>query len=286
MGDAMSSHLPSSNGVPCQRWRDGHATYRLANDVEAFDRRRYSVNVIDEKLARAFVRDHHYAKSYPAALFRIGLFGPNAQLEGVAVFSVPMNQRVITAYTGVDPKEGAELGRFTLLDRAPRNSETYFLGQSFKLLRQERPTWKAIVSYSDPIPRTDAHGRVILPGHVGIIYQAHNGRYVGRGSARTLHIGPDGCVLSPRMLSKIRLAESGWESAERRIESLGAPKRNRGEDAATWLARVLSCGLFRTVRHTGNHCYLWAIGNAPARRAIERSFRIALPYPKHPDFIR
>lgn len=275
----------SATPVVCQRWRDGRASYRDINDPEPFDRRRYTVDVIDERTARAFIRTHHYSRSYPAALFRIGLFGANAQLEGVAVFSVPMNQRVITAYTGVPADQGAELGRFSLLDRAPRNSETYFLGQAFKLLRRERPTWKSIVSYSDPVARHDAQGRVILPGHIGTIYQAHNGRYVGRSSARTLRLGPDGCVLSPRSLSKIRLSESGWEAAQRQIESLGAPMRKHGEDGTTWLARALACGLFRTLKHPGSHCYVWALGCSAARRKIEKHFVQEMPYPKQPDLI-
>ncbi|WP_212180549.1 hypothetical protein [Burkholderia vietnamiensis] len=280
----LATAPPAMHAV-CQRWRDGRPSYRDINDPEPFDRRRYTVDVIDERTARTFISIHHYSKSYPAALFRIGLFGNGAELEGVAVFSVPMNQRVITAYTGVPADQGAELGRFALLDRAPRNSETYFLGQAFKVLRRERPTWKSIVSYSDPVARHDALGHVILPGHIGTIYQAHNGRYVGRSSARTLRLGPDGCVLSPRSLSKIRLGESGWEAAQRRIESLGAPKRHFGEDGATWLARVLACGMFRTLKHPGSHCYVWALGCSAARRKIETNFVQQMPYPKQPEVI-
>lgn len=255
----------------------------MPGQYDEFDRRRYSVDVISEATAREFVVAHHYSRSYPAAVFRVGLFGANAELEGVAVFSVPMNQRVIPAYTGIDAGEGAELGRFVLVDSAPRNSETHFLGEAFKLLRRERPHLKAVVSYSDPVARRDASGRVLTPGHVGIIYQAHNGRYMGRGSARTLHIGPDGRVLSPRTLSKIRLGESGWESAQRMLESIGAPARYFGEDGAAWVARVLICGIFNTVRHAGNHCYAWAVARGARRRELEKGFRAGLPYPKHRD---
>lgn len=266
---------------PCQRWRQGKAHYRRRSDGPEFDRRQYSVDVIDESIARKFVMREHYSRSYPAAVFRVGLFGPNAHLEGVAVFSVPMNQSVIPSYTGVHPSEGAELGRFVLVDRTPANGETFFLGRAFRLLHHERPNLRAIVSYSDPVPRKTATGLMIMPGHIGTIYQAHNGRYMGRASARTLHVGPDGCVLSPRSISKIRLGESGCDSAQRRLEAIGAPPREFGESGADWVSRVLTCGLFRVLRHPGSFCYGWPIGSSTTRRLLERGFRPALPYPKH-----
>lgn len=277
--------MTQSLSVPCQRWRNGAGLFLEPREHEAFDRRRYSVDVLSESVARQFVTAHHYSRSYPAAVFRVGLFGAAAALEGVAVFSVPMNQRVVPAYTGLMPHEGVELGRFVLLDAAPRNAETHFLGEAFKLLRRERSQVKAVVSYSDPVARRDASGNVMTPGHVGIIYQAHNGRYMGRGSARTLHFGPDGRVLSPRTLSKIRLGECGWESAQRMLEDAGAPVRHFGESGAAWVARVLSCGMFEARRHKGNHCYAWAIAKGARRRELERGFRPGQPYPKQPDHV-
>lgn len=269
--------------VPCQRWRSGASSFRTTGNDDVFDRRRYAVDVIDEATARKFVTEHHYSRSYPAAVFRVGLFGANAELEGVAVFSVPMNQQVVPAYTGVPASRGVELGRFVLLDRAPRNSETFLLGESFALLRRERPHLEAVVSYSDPVARRDAQGRLLTPGHVGIIYQAHNGRYMGRGAARTLHMGPDGRVLSPRTLSKIRLGERGWEAASRTLVALGAPARQTGEDSAAWVSRVLATGPFRAIRHRGNHCYAWPLVKGPRRRLLEQHFRPGRPYPKQAD---
>ena len=270
----------TGNEVPCQRWNDGRSRLLYSGDSGVFDRRRYSVDVIDEATARDFVTRMHYSRSYPAAVFRVGLFGPGGLLEGVAVFSVPMNQRVVPAYTGLQPFQGVELGRFVLVDRAPRNSESHFLGQSFKLLRRERPQVKAVLSYSDPVPRRRADGQLVMPGHVGIIYQAHNGRYLGRGSARALHLCPDGRTISPRTLSKIRLGESGGEAAQKMLLSLGAPARKFGEDGATWVERVLKSGLFRAIKHAGNHCYAWSLGTVKERHLLDLAFRPALPYPK------
>lgn len=269
--------------TPCQRWWHGESRFLLPANDEVFSRDRYSVDVIDEATAKDFVVTHHYSRSYPAAVFRVGLFGAQGRLEGVAVFSVPMNQRVVPAYTSLQAHEGVELGRFVLLDSAPRNSESFFLSACFDLLRRERPTVKAVVSYSDPVMRRAGDGRVLTPGHVGIIYQAHNGRYVGRGSARTLHVAPDGRVLSPRTLSKIRLGETGWESAQRTLEELGGPARALGESGADWVMRVLACGVFKAIRHPGNHCYVWPLARGGHRRRLEQQFRTGLPYPKQAD---
>lgn len=267
----------------CQRWRGGRTLFRTEQDDTTFDRRNYSVDVLEEAKAKAFVIEHHYSRSYPAAVFRVGLYGAGAQLEGVCVFSVPMNQRVIPAYTGVGPQEGVELGRFVLLDQAPRNSESHFLGEAFALLRRERPHLRSVVSYSDPVARRAPDGSVLTPGHVGIIYQAHNGRYMGRGSARTLHMTHDGTVVSPRTLSKIRLGETGWESAQKSLQAMGAPARTFGEDGARWVARVLQSGLLRPHQHPGNHCYAWPLAKGLRRKTLERGFRPALPYPKQAD---
>jgi hypothetical protein len=119
-----------------------------------------------------------------------------------------------------------------------------------------------------------------MPGHVGTIYQAHNGRFVGRSSPRTLHLGPDGRAVSLRALSKIRLGESGAGAAQRALEAMGAPARGATEPPAEWVRRVLATGLFRPVRHPGNYCYAWPLAQGRRRRALERAFAPALPYPK------
>ncbi len=267
----------------CQRWNQGREHYRSAANEAAFSRLRYSVEVIDEARARAFCVEHHYSRSYPAAVVRVGLFGPGARLVGAAVFSVSMNPRVVPHHCGVEPSAGLELGRFVLLDECPANSETAFLRGAFDALRQVRPHTRAIVSYSDPMPRRTAQGRLLLPGHVGIIYQAHNGRYLGRGAARKLHLMPDGRVLSPRTISKIRLGECGWEAGQRFLEAHGAPARGFGESGAAWVDRVLATGLFRCLRHPGNHVYVWALGDRRERRQVQAGFVNGLPFPKQVD---
>ncbi len=266
----------------CQRWQHRRAAWRPAGEL--FRPELHEVAEIDELDAKRFVVEHHYSASYPAARFRVGLFraGSSAprQLVGVAVFSVPMNNHAVPKYTGVDPAAGVDLGRFVLLDEVEANGETWLLGRAFELLAEKRPEIRAVISYADPQPRVDELGREITPGHVGTIYQAHNGRYLGRAYARMLTLARDGRVVSLRALSKIRNDERGAAAAYRALVAAGAPQRRPLEEPAAYVERALAEGPFRKIRHPGNHVYAWPLGDRRARHELVKAFPAALPYPK------
>lgn len=270
-GDLFARPAPA--GLSCQRWRDRRAAFRPSGEL--FDTRRADVQPIDEATAKAFVLRHHYSASYPAARFRAGLFTA-AGLVGVAVFSVPMNQRTIPHYfDGLAPNDGVELGRLVLLDDVAANAESWFMARSFRLLRAQLGV-AGVVSYSDPVARVDAAGALVKPGHVGIVYQALNAAYRGRGAARTLLLARDGRVLSQRTLSKLRGEERGDAYAYAQLRAMGAPERAPFESGAAYVRRALSAGGFRAARHPGNHAYTWWLGERRAAPAVP-----ALPYPKH-----
>ena len=267
----------------CQRWRDRRDAYRPAGEV--FDPSRFGVEVIpDDSSAREFVEAHHYSGSYPAARCRVGLYDMRGCLRGglvgVAIFSVPMQQAVIPRWCGVEPAAGVELGRFVLLDSIAANGETWFLSRAFEALRAELPSVRAVISYSDPVRRVSAAGEVVMPGHVGTIYQAHNGRHVGRGSPRSLLLDRHGRVISGRLLSKIRRGERGEGYAQRELERLGAPPRAAGEEGTAWLSRALPVVVAQRIRHPGNLAYVWPVGDRRQRTATQRGFPPALPYQK------
>jgi len=249
----------------CQRWRGRLDSYRPAG--EPIDPRRYGVEVVDEAAARRFVVEHHYSASFPAARLCVGLHRAGAGLVGVAVFSVPMQPRSVTRHAGQAPAAGVELGRFVLLDEEPANAETWFLARAFRALRREKSGVRAVVSYSDPLPRTDEAGREVKPGHLGIIYRAFNGRLVGRSSARTLVLARDGRVVSGRTLSKIRNGERGAAAGYETLLQMGAPRRMPGEADAAWVSRALRDGPFRRLPHPGNLAYVWGL-DEDARAAL------------------
>lgn len=255
-----------------QRWRHRRTRFRPAG--ETIDVRAYEVAPLEgDRLAKAFVLAHHYSGTYPAARYRFGLYR-RAELVGVAVFSHPCNDAVLTGVFQGQARESVELGRFVLLDSVPGNGETWFLGHVFRSLRSEG--LRGVVSFSDPMPRRDELGRVTTPGHVGVIYQAHNGVYLGRGTQRTLHLLPSGTVFSARAAQKVRRRERGWRYAVEQLVAAGAPPPPAG-DLEPWLKAALA-GL-RRVRHPGNHKYAWA---------LDRSARHLLPptrpYPRRCEF--
>ncbi len=257
------------NASTNQRWRERRESYRPAG--EPIDTARHEVAPIrDDVTAKRFVLEHHYSATYPAARFPFGLYeGP--QLVGVAVFSHPCNDKVLTGVFPGPARDSVELGRFVLLDRVPGNGETWFLARCFELLRAEVA---GVVSYSDPIARESLDGTSTHPGHVGTIYQAHNGVYLGRGTARVLRLLPDGTTFSARALQKIRRRERGWHYAASVLERFGASALAESADPAAWLAAWIP-RLTRPLAHPGNHKYAWAID-----RALRRHLPAGLRYPK------
>lgn len=238
----------------CQRWRDHRASYRPAGEpIRVAD---YEVERLEaDAVAKAFVSEHHYSGSYPAARWRFAL-RRRGELVGVAVFSQPMLERVLELAPG---PRCTELGRLVLLDDVPANGESWFVARAFELLRGDGVT--GVISFSDP-----------THGHVGTVYQALNGTYLGRANPKTIRVFPDGSVMSARAISKIRAKEKGWRYASELLRAGGAPAP--GADLRSWLTEWLP-RVTRTVRHPGNHKYAWAID-----KRLKRALPVSLPYPK------
>lgn len=251
-----------------QRWQRRRTSFRPADEI--IDTSRYEVAALaGDGAAKAFVLEHHYSGTYPAARFRFGLFRSGV-LMGVAVFSHPCNDAVLTSVFPGVARESVELGRFVLLDEVPGNGETWFLARAFRLLRREG--LRGVVSFADPLPRRAADGSQTTPGHVGVIYQAFNGLYLGRSTSRTLHLLPDGSTFSARAAQKIRRHERGWRYAVEQLVAAGAPAPTG--DVSSWLALALNA--LTRVRHPGNHRYAWAFARADYRALSA----LRAPYPR------
>ncbi len=253
-----------------QRWRDKHNMFVKPN--RCFDPRGFDVVPISQdKLAKAFVTRHHYSGSYPAARFRFGLYQHDA-LVGVAVFSHPCRDDVLTNVFPGTSTDSVELGRFVLLDEVGFNGETWFLARAFDLLRVEG--LRGVVSFSDPMPRDRANGEIVFGGHVGTIYQAFNGVYLGQAPPRTIRLLPDGRTFSARAAQKIRALDQGWEYSIEQLVQEGAPRLVAGEDSREWLRRWLPT-ITRTRKHPGNFKYAWALD-----RRTRRGLPTSRPYPR------
>lgn len=255
-----------------QRWTERRESRRPAGELirpAAYD----VVESVDEATPRGFVERNHYSGSWVAARFVFELH-QRGELAGVAVFSVPASGAAHRAvWPMLAPAEAVDLGRFVLVDSVPGNGESWFIARCFELLAGRVV---GIASCADPVARETAAGTRVFPGHLGVIYQATNGRYCGRTRPATLRLLPDGRVLSNRAQGKLVRRERGWRRAAEELERFGAEPLREGEDAAAWLRRWRPL-LTRPLRHPGNHRYLWCLDRRRRREVLAAP---ALPYPK------
>lgn len=256
-----------------QRWRDRRGVYRPAGEV--LDVRSYEVAAIaDDTTARVFVEGHHYSATYVAARARYGLYDRRGALVGVAVYSQPVHPGALRCLP--DPAAGLELGRLVLLDTVPANGESWMVARCHALLA--RDGYHGAVAFSDDVRRVDRDGRVVLPGHAGTVYQALNAVYLGRGRPASLWLLPDGRIIAPRALVKVRKGETGRHRPIARLLDAGAPAMSPGESPAAWLRRVLPA-VARPYRHPGCHKYCFGFTSSVRRHLPEQQQE----YPKIDD---
>lgn len=272
LGAAVNEALYESGW--CQRSTARVRSWRHVSEG-GFNARRYAIRQIGEATAKAFVLDHHYSGSFPAARQAYGLFERD-WLVGAAVLGEPMHPKVITkALPRLDSSTAAELSRLVLIDEVPANAESWFVRKVFRAAAADG--LRGVVAFSDPMPRT--HSR--MPGHVGTVYQALGADYCGRATPRTLKFLPDGTVFPDRSAQKIRRGEQGAGGQVRRLVALGATPPGGPADAV-WLARALADIGTRTARHLGNHRFVFRLGGPVTRRRTPLGLD-ALDYPKTAD---
>jgi hypothetical protein len=263
----------------CQRWGGRHS-WRHRSDG-GFQAERYTVEAIDELIAKGYVERNHYSNAYPATSWRFGLFD-GTRLVGTCVFGVPTNRKTLTnvlpeleAY-----RESTELSRLVLADEVPANGESWFVARCFEELSARGVL--GIVTFADPQPRV-IDARVLFPGHVGHIYKALSGVYTGRGTAGLLKVLPDGRVVSRRAMQKVRKQERGHEHVERMLIAAGARPLRAAENPTVWLNEALA-QLTVPIRHRGNHRYVFAIGGRVQRQRTRRRIPVPpQPYPEELD---
>ena len=281
-----------ADDLPCQRWSfpdaehpaGGRPSWRRPEDG-GFDKTRYGFKEIDEQPARDFVTAVHYEKAWLATKARYGMFdlaGPEPRLVGAAILSVPTNNAVLTKVWPhlVPNKETIDLGRFCLLDAVPANAETDFLAEVGRLAA--KLGFRGLVMFSDPGERWTPDGRLIKPGHHGIMYQAWNAGYTGQTDGGPEWHLPDGTVINRRTAQKIRAQEAGHEYAEKLLIRNGARVMRAGEQPAAWLREALPDARAIRVIQEGKHRYVKALGtNRAERRAAAREMVLpTMAYPK------
>ena len=146
-----------------------------------------------------------------------------------------MSSRALTNVFPGNSLDSVELGRFVLLDSVQANGESWFFARCRELLRREHI--RGIIAFSDDTPRTTIDGHFTLVGHLGTVYCASNAVYLGRSTPRIHRLLPNGLILSPRSISKIRNRERGWQYASQILIDAGAIPPAENQDLKSWLSQ-------------------------------------------------
>ena len=135
----------------------------------------YIVEPVERKVIQNFIHKHHYSHNTNGiqqmecfALFSEGRFGFDKKMIGAALYAIPSMPSTAKKYNPDNPDKCRELRRLCCLDEAPTNTESYFISQTLKWLRQNTDV-EVVVSFAD-----------LEEGHKGVIYKATNFHYFGQ----------------------------------------------------------------------------------------------------------
>lgn len=128
------------------------------------------VEPIDKGIAQSVVVTRHYLHRPAPCSIAFGLFDPWMQLQGVVMYGTPSAAPLRAGIAGEEESLNViELTRLWVDDEAPRNGESFLIGNSLKRCGKE-----IVVSFADT-----------AENHLGVIYQATNWLYTGLSAKRT-----------------------------------------------------------------------------------------------------
>lgn len=307
---------PGESPLIEQRWHDRKERWR--SDSTLFEPATHYVAPLTQDEANQFVsRNHYLGGGIQASIFRVGLFDAGTRMDtlqdaprrtdrlvGAAIFADAERWLVKKWAPGMTDRSGGapplKLARLVLNDEVAFNGETWFLGAALKLMRQgyRRPLkhhsqtpWAArrfsvLISLSDPVPHVLPGKKVVMPGHIGRVYQAFNGSYRGRTKPGDEVWTENGTPLSGLTVSKVGTTRSGHEAALAYLQRVTGVPRSPGEPLRTYrkraLNRALEKGVLLNISHPGKHVYLWDLrGRAleidPRSEAVRRFYERAAP---------
>ena len=131
----------------------------------------FSVVHCERSEVKDFIEKWHYSKSINGLMsdYCFKLMDGNRMI-GAMIYGRFAMANVWKKY-GDSPEEVIELRRLCCIDDTPKNTESYFIGNTLRWLKKNT-TIKTVISYADP-----------EYGHEGIIYQATNFKDIGKTSA-------------------------------------------------------------------------------------------------------
>ncbi len=144
----------------------------------------YKIERIKAKETYQWLLYKHYAKRIPSISYAFGLYNKQ-DLKGVITFGSPPNKEYNMGKCVFENLQVnvLELNRLITDDNLEKNTLSYFVSQSLKLIPQPC----CVVSYSDP-----------NQNHYGYIYQATNWIYIGKSKPKHKYYLEDGTTFDIR----------------------------------------------------------------------------------------
>lgn len=142
------------------------------------------VKVIPSNIANAFVKKHHYSgKVVQNSNLHFGAF-LDGNLHGVLSYGPSLDKsKTIGLVKDTGWYEFLELNRMAFDDYLPRNSESYCIAKTLKLIKKNAPQIKWIISFADGCQCGD-----------GTIYRASNFVLTGIKRNKTIMVNDKGDV--------------------------------------------------------------------------------------------
>lgn len=122
------------------------------------------VRVIPSNIANPFIRRHHYSgKVVNNSVLHFGCF-LDGRLHGVLSYGPSMDKsKIVSLVEGTGWNEFLELNRMAFDEYLPRNSESYCIGKTLRMIKRNAPQIKWVISFADGCSCGD-----------GTIYRASN----------------------------------------------------------------------------------------------------------------
>ena len=175
------------------------------------------MKVIPSSIANPFIKAHHYSgKVVKNSCLHFGAF-LDGHLHGVMSYGPSLDTRKIMGLVeGTGWNEFLELNRMAFDEKLPRNSESYCIGKSIRLIRKNAPQIKWIISFADGCSCGD-----------GTIYRASNFVLTGINANKTIILMPDGSTVAGLTLD---LQQSSTKARYDRMCGLDPTKRYTRND--------------------------------------------------------
>lgn len=140
------------------------------------------LKVIPYQIATPFIKAHHYSgKIVNNSKVHFGAF-LDGKLHGVISYGTSMDKnKIIGLVAGTEWSEFIELNRMAFDEYLPRNSESFCIAKSIRLIKKHAPQVKWIISFADACQCGD-----------GTIYRAANFVLTGIRRNKEIILLPDG----------------------------------------------------------------------------------------------